>query len=388
MELTFLDIISIILVFVSFLFAIFLFTLKTEKRTSNILLGLFLIFNAQDAGSQFVGYYIYNLYPGLGMLISSSIYFIMPLLYLYILSVIYSDFKLSAKHLLHLIPFVVINIIFIPRYYWVDFDEKMIFLEKNQIERLPEIKFTYLLVHLQLMGYLIASFMAVKKYKTLLLENYSNASLFNFNWLFTLLVIFTIGSLVALVKNVYMFLHVEEAYYYSLIFTAFLALGFIIWLVFKALQSPELFRGIDSNLQLVKNMVKEEEKPFSASIIEKDIEVQLLVDKLKLFMEEKEPYLDPSLTLYNLAKQIEIPDKALSILINRDLDLHFFDFVNGYRIRKSMEILKDPNKKEFTVLEILYDVGFNSKSSFNTAFKNYTGITPTQYRKTHSLTAA
>jgi AraC-like DNA-binding protein len=46
-----------------------------------------------------------------------------------------------------------------------------------------------------------------------------------------------------------------------------------------------------------------------------------------------------------------------------------------------MGILKTPSKKEFTVLEVLYEVGFNSKSSFNTAFKKHTGLTPTQFRK-------
>lgn len=386
MELNIIDIISIILVFVSLLFAVFLFTLKTENRTSNLLLGLFLVINAQDAGSQFVGYFIYPYYPGWGMLISSTIFFKMPLLYLYILSVIYADFKLKPKHLLHCIPFVIITIVLIPRYYGVDFDGKMSFNSHGSFDRMPEIKFMYLLVHLQIIGYLIASFFSVKKYKTLLLENYSNASLFNYKWLFTLLVIFAIESGVASIKNVYMFLKIEDAYYYSLVFTSILALGFIIWLVFKALQSPEFFRGIDSNLQLVKNIANEEEK--SDSNTERDTEIQILIDKLELFMKQNEPYLDPSLTLYNLAKQIEIPDRDLSILINRDLDQHFFDFVNGYRIRKSMEILRDPNKSEFTVLEILYDVGFNSKSSFNTAFKKYTGLTPTQFRKKNLLSAA
>ena len=388
MQLDIIDVFSILLVFVSLLFAVFLFTLKTENRTSNLLLGLFLILNAQDSGAQFVGYYIYPQYPALGMFISSTLFIQMPLLYLYILSVIYSDFKLKQKHLLHLIPFILLNVVLIPRYYGVDFDEKMIYLEKSSFERMAEIKFSYVLLHLQMAGYFIVSFIAVKRYKNLLLENYSDASLFNYTWMFTLLVIFAIGALVASIKNVYMFLHIEDAYYYSMVFAAFLSLGFIIWLVFKALMSPELFKGIDSNLQLVKNMVSVEEKPFSVSVTKRDPEIQARIDNLEIFMSESQAYLDPSLTLYNLAKQIEIPDRELSIIINRDLDQHFFDFVNGYRIRKSMEILKDPNKSELTVLEILYDVGFNSKSSFNTAFKKYTGLTPTQFRRKNLLSAA
>ena len=85
---------------------------------------------------------------------------------------------------------------------------------------------------------------------------------------------------------------------------------------------------------------------------------------------------------------MNIKTKDLSILINHNLNQHFFDFVNGYRIRKAMEILQNPKKSELTILEILYEVGFNSKSSFNTAFKKHTGITPTEFRKKHSSIAA
>jgi AraC-like DNA-binding protein len=112
------------------------------------------------------------------------------------------------------------------------------------------------------------------------------------------------------------------------------------------------------------------------------------IRKLNSYMTEEEPYLDPSLTIYDLAKKTGIPSKEVSLMINHELNQHFFDFVNGYRIRKAMDLLKDPGKKEFTVLEILYEVGFNSKSSFNTAFKKYTQITPTQYRKKYLGSAA
>jgi len=81
-----------------------------------------------------------------------------------------------------------------------------------------------------------------------------------------------------------------------------------------------------------------------------------------------------------LANQIDIPVRDLSILINHQMDQHFFDFVNEYRIQKAMHILKDESKSQLTVLEILYEVGFNSKSSFNTSFKKYTNLTPTAYR--------
>nr|WP_320000773.1 helix-turn-helix domain-containing protein [uncultured Draconibacterium sp.] len=61
------------------------------------------------------------------------------------------------------------------------------------------------------------------------------------------------------------------------------------------------------------------------------------------------------------------------------------NFVNEYRIEKAMELLASNDRKEYTILKILYEVGFNSKSSFNTAFKKHTGLTPTEYRQKNTL---
>ena len=98
-------------------------------------------------------------------------------------------------------------------------------------------------------------------------------------------------------------------------------------------------------------------------------------------MLKNEPYLDSSLTIQNLAEQVKMPVKDLSVLINLFMNKHFFDFINEYRIEKAKEILRDPSQKDLTILEVLYEVGFNSKSSFSTSFKKYTGTTPTDFRK-------
>ncbi|MNY70445.1 Melibiose operon regulatory protein [compost metagenome] len=78
---------------------------------------------------------------------------------------------------------------------------------------------------------------------------------------------------------------------------------------------------------------------------------------------------------------MNVPVRELSVLINHQLGQHFYDFVNTYRIENAKEILKDSSKSKVTILEILYEVGFNSKSSFNSAFRKHTGNTPTEYRK-------
>ena len=98
-------------------------------------------------------------------------------------------------------------------------------------------------------------------------------------------------------------------------------------------------------------------------------------------MRLNKPFLNPSLSIDSLATQIEVPSNELSILINRKIGQHFFDFVNTYRINFAAEMLSDKNNQKKTVMEILYDAGFNSKSSFNTAFKKHKQVTPSQYRK-------
>jgi len=379
-SLTFDNFVSLLVVFVSWLLVVFLLTAKTKNKTSNILLSLFLLVNAQDSSGLFANYFLYPTLPGFGMLLNSTVFIKMPLLYLYILSVIYSDFKLKKKHLWHLSFWIINLLVLTPHFFAVDFEEKEAFLALGK--QSPEIITSYILIHVQMLVYFIMCFIAVKKYKSLLLENYSNASLFNYTWLFQLLLLFAIEAFIATFKNVLVFARLETALMVTQIVLGLLALGFIAWIVIKALHNPELFRGVNSNLQLVRQLVLE-----NTDLITEEDDINEIV-LLKKHMKTAEPFLDATLTIDDLAKQMEIPTKDLSLLINHNLNQHFFDFVNSYRIKKAMQILQEPGNKHLTILEILYDVGFNSKSSFNTAFKKQTHLTPTQYRVKHLKSVA
>ena len=92
------------------------------------------------------------------------------------------------------------------------------------------------------------------------------------------------------------------------------------------------------------------------------------------------------LTLDQLAGQLSMKAKLLSQVINEVLGQNFFDFINRYRIQEARRLLTNPVDPKVTVLEILYEVGFNSKSSFNTLFKKYTGLTPTEFRRRYAGT--
>lgn len=172
-----------------------------------------------------------------------------------------------------------------------------------------------------------------------------------------------------MVKNILKYTERGNTFESVQLLVSALALIVICWYVFKALKYPELFNGVDSKTQLV-----------TTSIDKKIVLNSEEISQLTSYMGTEKPYLHPSLYIRNLAEELNMNSRDLSILINQKLNQHFFDFVNEYRIKEAMNILRNPNKKDVTILEILYEVGFNSKSSFNTAFKKHTRKTPTEFR--------
>ncbi|TAL60301.1 MAG: AraC family transcriptional regulator, partial [Bacteroidetes bacterium] len=105
-------------------------------------------------------------------------------------------------------------------------------------------------------------------------------------------------------------------------------------------------------------------------------------EKLKSYMELSRPYLNPDLTLPQLAVEIGISTHLLSQVINEHFKLNFFDFVNQYRVEVFKERIVNPKYGNFSILGIAFECGFNSKSAFNRIFKKYTGLTPSHYKET------
>jgi AraC-like DNA-binding protein len=362
--------IGVLSTFISLLLAFFIFSVASENKISNKLFAAYLVLNSLE----FSGFFANLLFDEHNNILVASrefSYLQMPVFYLYILSVCYSDFKLKWKHLWHITPYILGNLVMLPRFYLGSIDEKEA-LYKN-FNTLFESYYTHIALHLQSIIYITLGFIVLKKAKKIFVENYSSSVIQTYNWLFQLLLFTAILYSVAIVKNILKFFGNEGAFEFSYTVLTVLVLCFVCWYVLKALRYPNLFNGVNSKTKLTTEFDEDDEKnKFDLKEIE----------QLTAYMKAEKPYLNPSLSIRNLAEEIKMNSRDLSVLINQYLDKHFFDFVNEYRIEEAKSILKNPAKKEFTVLEILYEVGFNSKSSFNTAFKKHTGLTPTQFRKT------
>jgi AraC-like DNA-binding protein len=98
-------------------------------------------------------------------------------------------------------------------------------------------------------------------------------------------------------------------------------------------------------------------------------------------MENDKPFLDPGLSLYRLAEQLNTTENKLSQLINSRSGANFFEFVNRYRVEMLIKLMKEGELQHSTLLGLALDSGFNSKASFNRAFKKFTGQTPSEYLK-------
>jgi TolB-like protein/AraC-like DNA-binding protein len=151
-----------------------------------------------------------------------------------------------------------------------------------------------------------------------------------------------------------------------------LMLGFSDPLV-DPIKSDPRYAAFVERLYNRKEETKRSEK--EKSLIDEE-EAQALSARLESFMEEEEPYLNPSLSLRSLAEQVDTHPNKLSWLLNDRFGQNFNSFVNGYRLERFKSLATDTNNSHISILGLAYESGFNSKSVFNTYFKKETGLTP------------
>lgn len=107
--------------------------------------------------------------------------------------------------------------------------------------------------------------------------------------------------------------------------------------------------------------------------------------KITALMVEEKLYQEPELTLQQLSGKLNVPTYQVSQTLNEGMKKNFYDLVNGYRVEEAKRLLLDSKNKNYTILSIGFDAGFNSKTTFNTVFKKFTGLTPTEFRNSQQM---
>ncbi|TXR53893.1 AraC family transcriptional regulator [Reinekea thalattae] len=107
---------------------------------------------------------------------------------------------------------------------------------------------------------------------------------------------------------------------------------------------------------------------------------QIIAD-MQHYMSQQQPYLDAEFSVYSLAQALALPRRTLSFVLNQGLGKNFYQYVNEFRIEEVKRQLQADKAKKHTLLDLAFQSGFKSKSSFNSLFKQHCGVTPSQYRK-------
>lgn len=118
----------------------------------------------------------------------------------------------------------------------------------------------------------------------------------------------------------------------------------------------------------------------SRSLME-EVEIEQALALINRLMNEEKKFLDTSITLRHLAEDVEIHPNKLSWLLNDRLSMNFNDFINSFRLETFQQKALDPANKNYTLLGLAFESGFNSKSAFNDYFKKKTGTTPRKWLK-------
>ena len=371
MKVGFIDIILFVLFFQILSLTPFLLFNNQKKGLSNKILALFL-FSKALCISNFISFrlfpYTLEYFPHAFFFGSSFTVLWGPGIYFYTKSLVNINFKFKRKDFVHLIPFAA-HFLYLLFVFHLNSAATKRELVLSQAVFSPLSAQTILgLIHLIIFFYLLASLKVIIDYRFKIKNSFSSIERINLSWMVFVLA----GFSVKWSADVWMYFNgiFGLSQELPLVISRLALFLFVNIVIYKGLKQPEIFSGILE--------VHPAKKPF----LSKSLEEQYL-EKLSTYMEEKKPYLNPDITLMDLAEQALIPYRALSEVINNRLKQNFYDFINSYRIHESKKLLSEKSDRFKTILEVLYEVGYNSKSSFNNAFKKFTGMTPTEYRRSY-----
>lgn len=342
---------------------------KRQKSRSDIILLIWMFINAMHLSLQltFTNGVMLE-YPFLYGLVAPVPLLHGLCLYLYVASVTNQFPKKKIGVWIHVVPALLAYLYLLKYFFFLPPSEQTIMLESQGAGHELFVTLLFLGVALSGVVYIIWSILLLRNHRKNILDQFSEIEQVNLKWLQ-----FLIYGL-ALVWSVVIFSQNDE-----FIFVAVVV--FVILIGFFGIQQIDIFNNISaqtSNLtadENEKNQIK-----YAKSGLTED-RSQELYDKLYPLLEKDKVYKQQELSISDLADMLDTHPNYLSQVINAMTGKSFYDFINTYRIEDFKKLVVEPTNKEFTLLSLAYESGFNSKSSFNRYFKKSTGMTPTQYLK-------
>jgi AraC-like DNA-binding protein len=315
-----------------------------------------------------------------------------PILFLYVKYMTEPENKFSIRNYLHFIPFVVFFIVSVIFRADKIFTDLTGFLVADKYISLRIVYSVCFLLSITI--YSTLTFITISKHQRHLkdLVSYESGKI-TLNWLKVISISFYAAFFILFIFggiNIFVSFIPFDPYYTVFIFIAIFAFVYSFYAIKQPVLAGVLKGSEESKVDRYKKVAAEKQnnyasgekssgsKKYSRSGLS-ETKARKYLESIIAYMEKEKPYLDRNLNIYDLSQQTGISRHYITQILN---DLHgrnFFTFINEYRVAEVISRMKDPAYKNFTLLAIAYDSGFNSKSTFNTIFKNITRLTPTQY---------
>lgn len=349
-----------------FLLVIFQTILPVKNRLANYLLALLLISIAVASACVLV---LWNNEVGLFPLFDEILlpFFLIvaqlakgPLLLLYVLSLTQDAFVLTKRHLLHLIP-ILLTLLWL-LIFKIN-SSNLLLLGLNETDR-QIANAVWHFIKVMPFFYGVAAVYRVRLYRIGLHNQYSNFSSIEPSWLNILglgfLFCWSFSILVHVIANSINSPQISDSFGVTE--------NYLIFILINAL--------------FINSLVHAHKLLTTKPELAKDKTVEKITDsaiqKVQEGMETHKFFLKQNLNIEEFSKRINLPVKEVSAVINKHYNTNFFEFMNSYRIEEAKRLLSDTDK---TVMDVLLEAGFNSKSAFHRFFSRLVGMSPTEYRK-------
>lgn len=367
--------------FLSITLSLFLLTVKSVKNNANVFLGIHLLLLST--------YFIQGLFYRLDWLelmphvVHSQIGFEAlggAVIYLYVRACTEKDFEMKPVLWLHFAP-LLLALIYHSSFFLQTGAEKVAFYHRYVTEFDIGVPIWVTLLK-TLLGtvYFVLATRLVFQYKKHLNNEVSSIDKDYHRWL----LLFSSSALLPILGIIFWGLIGGSATVKALILT--FLIGFIFSIYVIALLKPEIFHTFPNQIKVEEKEIEKRQRYENSNLQES--QKDKFIEKLVAYMQTKKPYQESDLTLATLANQVNIPAHYLSQVINERMKCTFLDFVNGYRVEEAKRMLVDNKYENYTIMAVAYEAGFNSKTTFYSAFKKHMGMTPSVFKKNASRISA
>lgn len=339
---------------------------KGRKHPPSLMLAIYaaveVLTNGLNSLTLSGGYSFFDQFPVLHFIYKPLYCLWVPLFYFYVRYCFSADFKLKKKNLIHFVPFFGFLIFFLMiwmlkgnHYIWENLYKHGTLLNNTAFSVDFTVKVQYLFYNFLM----IRRLFYVEKQRILQQQIVSSLGV-DIRWLRFIVFGYALGCLIGIVNMVYNWFGSPIASSINLISISYFFLFF--FAIFYNTITNKLF--------------SEEVKPKSGHLPSNDM--QLLMKRIEELMAEQKMYLEPELTLQQIATALNEKERNISQAVNTIQQRNLNDYINSLRIEHACRLLLADKRKP--IFEVMYESGFNTKGAFNLTFKKIIGKTPTQYR--------